>query len=150
MAGTVTTVLPYIDEHSVVVRVDDPGRVWEALGERIGRLWRVPDIPARILRAEPAVRAGEVLHAGSTIPGFAIVRSEPTRELVMEGSHRFSSYSLTFRLVSDGVNTTLSAETRAAFPGASGRIYRGLVIGSRGHLVLVRGFLRAVRDRAQG
>jgi hypothetical protein len=39
----------------------------------------------------------------------------------------------------------LTATTRAAFPGARGRAYRALVIGTRAHVLATRHMLHAVR-----
>jgi hypothetical protein len=150
--------LPRIDEHTVTVRVDDPGRVWSALGDVLGRS-RVPGlgrshIPttgygARLLQVHPGTRSGDPLLAGSTLPGFMVIRAEHGKELALAGHHRFSSYTLIFRLVAGEHDTTLSAETRAAFPGVSGRVYRGLVIGTHGHELVVRALLWAARRRAE-
>jgi hypothetical protein len=150
--------LPRIDEHTITVRVDDPGRVWSALGEVLGRS-RVPGlgrsrIPttgygARLLQVQPGTRSGDPLLAGSTLPGFTVIRAEPGKELALTGHHRFSSYALIFRLTASEHRTTLSAETRAEFPGVSGRVYRGLVIGTRGHVLVVCTLLRATRRRAE-
>ena len=110
-----------------------------ALGDALARS-RVPElgrsrIPttgygARLLRVHPGTRSGDPLLAGSTLPGFTVIRAEPGKELALEGHHRFSSYALIFRLAASEHHTMLSAETRAAFPGVSGRVYRGLVIGT--------------------
>lgn len=155
---TSTEELPRIDEHTITIHVDDPGRVWSALGDVLGRS-RIPGlgrsrIPttgygARLLRVHPGARSGDPLLAGSTLPGFTVVRAEPGKELALVGHHRFSSYTLIFRLVAGELHTKLSAETRAAFPGISGRVYRGLVIGTRGHVLVVRALLRATCRRAK-
>lgn len=143
------TKLPHIDEHAIVIAAGDPGRVWNALGETIERYWRVPNLGVRMLRAEPATRSGNPLITGSTIPGFIVARAEPSKDLALQGRHRFSSYALIFRMATNDGRTTLSAETRAAFPGVSGCVYRGLVIGTRGHVLVVRGLLRSTRRRAE-
>jgi len=155
---TSTEELPHIDEHTTTIRVDDPGPVWSALGDVLGRS-RVPGlgrsrIPttgygARLLRVHPGTRSGDPLLAGSTLPGFTVIRAEPGKELALAGHHRFSSYALIFRLIAGEHRTTLSAETRAEFPGVSGRVYRGLVIGTHGHVLVVRALLRATRRRAE-
>lgn len=141
--------LPRIDEHSTTIHVGDAAQVWSALGSVIERLWRIPRLGTRLLQAEPMMRSGDPLIAGSTLPGFTVVRAEPGKELALQGRHRFSSYALIFRLAKGERQTTLSAETRAAFPGVSGRVYRGLVIGTRGHILIVRALLRATRRRAE-
>jgi hypothetical protein len=66
------------------------------------------------------------------------------------GEHRFSRYALIFRITErEGAPLLISAETRAEFPGRSGRAYRTLVIGSRGHVIATRSILRGIRKRAQ-
>ena len=69
--------------------------------------------------------------------------------LALEGRHRYSRYALTFRIDPDGDGSRLSAETRAEFPGWAGRAYRAGVIGTRGHVVVVRRLLRSVKARAE-
>ena len=142
-------VLSHIDEHASIVNADS-GRVWRALGEVLGRE-RLPGrgVVARLLDAQPATRSGDPLLAGSTLPGFSVVRSEPHSELALEGRHRFASYALIFRLGEADGRTTIRAETRATFAGAGGRIYRALVIGARTHALAVRSMLGGVRVSAE-
>lgn len=88
------------------------------------------------------------LAAGSTLPGFHVEVAEPGLELALAGSHRFSEYALIFRLADASAGRTrLRAETRAAFPGVKGAVYRTLVIGSRGHVLVTRRLLGAVAQR---
>jgi hypothetical protein len=78
-----TEELPRIDEHTTTIRVDDPGLVWNALGDVLARS-RVPGlgrsrIPttgygARLLQVHPGTRSGDPLLAGSTLPGFTVIR----------------------------------------------------------------------------
>jgi hypothetical protein len=92
------------------------------------------------------------LAAGSTVPGFHVAAAEPPRLLALVGGHRFSAYALTFRLDDldlDGGGTRLRAETRAAFPGLAGTAYRGLVIGTRMHVLVVNRILAATRRAAE-
>lgn len=64
--------------------------------------------------------------------------------------HRFSDYALTFRFDElDGEEMRLRAETRATFPGFKGSVYRTLVIGTRGHVLVTNRMLSAVRRRAE-
>jgi len=150
--------LPHIDEHTITIDVADPARVWSALGEVLARS-RVPGLggsripattrAARLIRVHPGSRAGDPLLAGSTLPGFAVVSAEPCRDLVLQGHHRFSRYALIFRLAAGDGRTTLSAQTCAAFPGAGGRAYRALVIGTGGHGLVVRALLRSTRTCAE-
>jgi hypothetical protein len=115
--------LPFIDEHTTTISagVDD---VWTALLDFLdGPFFRT---------------------------GFRVTAVVPGSELVLEGRHPFSIYALTFRLESIGSGQSrLRAESRAAFPGARGRLYRLLVIGSRGHVGAVRHMLRRIRRRSE-
>ena len=87
---------------------------------------------------------------GATLPGFRVTEADPPRTLALEGRHRFAEYSLTFRLAGDGAGgTTVRVETRAHFPGLHGKAYRGLVVGTRAHALVVRRILRALTDRAE-
>ncbi|HEX6687953.1 MAG TPA: hypothetical protein VF085_04725 [Solirubrobacterales bacterium] len=90
------------------------------------------------------------LAAGSSFPGFHVEAAERSRELALAGSHRFSDYALIFRLEqAGGGRIRLRAETRAVFPGATGAVYRTLVIGTRGHVLVTRRLLGAVKRRAE-
>ncbi len=81
--------------------------------------------------------------------GFHVARSDPPRELALEGRHRFSRYRLAFEVEPSGAGTRLKAVTHAAFPGLHGRIYRALVIGSGGHRIVTRRLLRSVARLAE-
>ncbi|MFE9137037.1 hypothetical protein [Streptomyces sp. NPDC007355] len=74
------------------------------------------------------------------------MRVVPGQELALEGRHRFSVYRLVFRIdeLPDG-RSRLRAETRAAFPGAAGRVYRLLVISSGAHAYGMRRMLAGYR-----
>jgi hypothetical protein len=53
-----------------------------------------------------------------------------------------------FELDDDCSGTTrLRAQTYADFPGVRGRIYRALVIGTRGHVLATNHVLRSVKRR---
>jgi hypothetical protein len=83
------------------------------------------------------------------VAGFAVEVALPGAELRLAGRHRFSVYALTFRLDDLGAGRTrLRAESRAAFPGPVGALYRAVVVRSGAHVVLTRRLLRAVRNRA--
>jgi len=143
--------LSRVDEHSTSVEAS-PDATWDALLRVVGgsfastRSERV----ARVLGCEDVAPAGPVpLSSGSVIPGFHVAVAERPHELALLGRHRFSDYALIFRLDDlGGTRTRLRAETRAEFPGLKGRLYRALVIGSRGHVVAVRRLLGATRQRA--
>ena len=144
--------LPFIDEHSTLVAAS-PEVTWAALADvvRGSRAGRIGDAVASGLACVPGEAKGEIPAIGSTIPGFIVTRSVCPAALALMGEHRFSRYALVFtiseRLGEDSVE--LSAQTRALFPGRSGRAYRGLVIGTRGHVVATRAILRSVRRRAE-
>lgn len=144
--------LPHLDEHetSICASVE---QVWPALLESLDRAFCRPGAAsyARLVGAADVAEAGpRPLAEGSTVPGFHVTVAAPPGELVLEGSHRFSTYALVFRLeqVAPG-RTRLRAESRASFPGPHGRLYRALVIGTRGHVLGVRGLLAGVRRRAE-
>jgi hypothetical protein len=104
--------LPFVDEHGIDVDAP-PARVWE-----------------RLIRTAPST-------------GFRVTESKAPAKLVLEGRHPFSRYALVFLIDPlDGGGSRARAQTWARFPGAKGRIYRALVIGSGMHAVLVRRMLR--------
>jgi hypothetical protein len=138
------TPLPYIDDHEVTVEAP-PERVWDALARMlVGARGPVMAAGVHLLGTHPRGFSGP-LAANSTIPGFRVAVCAPFETLALEGSHRFSTYALTFRLVAGGATTTLHAESRAAFPGLHGRLYRALVIRSGAHGVAVHAMLERVR-----
>ena len=142
--------LPFVDEQALVI--DAPReRVWGALLRVApsGFEGRVPAAIARLLGCEPASEGGpRPIDRGSKFPGFEVTRAEEGRRLELAGRHRFSRYELVFTLGDQAGGTRLAAETWAAFPGARGRAYRAAVIGSRGHVVVVRRMLSAVARRS--
>jgi len=144
--------LPYIDEHTTVIAAGTD-EVWRGLGETLDRSFSRPGAVgyARLVGAADRTASGpRPLAEGSTFPGFRVVAAIPGHELVLEGRHRFSSYALIFRLeeVARG-RSRLRAESRAAFPGLAGGLYRRLVVGTGGHVVGVRRLLTAIRRRSE-
>jgi hypothetical protein len=144
--------LPYIDEHSVEIETP-PAATWKALlrvaegsfgSERTGKV-------ARLLGCADTASSGpRPLTEGSAFPGFHVELAKPNSELALRGSHRFSDYALIFRLDESSVGRTwLRAETRAVFPGLKGATYKALVIGTRGHVLVTRRLLNAVKYRAE-
>lgn len=107
--------------------------------------------PARLLACEDiAPSEARPLTQGSAFPGFHVETAEPPSKLGLAGRHRFSTYLLSFRLEEmDGEHTRLIAETRAAFPGLKGSVYRALVIGTRMHVLVTRRLLTATKRRAE-
>jgi hypothetical protein len=144
--------LPYIDEHTIDIEADAIA-VWPALTEVVARSFSGTGstLLARALGcADCAASQTDMLIAGSTMPGFRVIETIPGQRLALAGHHRFSRYSLGFRIREiDHRRVNLSAETRAAFPGLLGTGYRALVIGSGGHVIVVRRLLAAVKRRAQ-
>lgn len=144
--------LPHIDEHATEIAAPTEA-VWGALlrvvegsfgSSRTGRI-------ARLLACADVDSSGpHPPAAGSTFPGFHVELAEPQRELALAGSHRFSRYALIFRLDRVDTNhTRLRAETRADFPHLKGSVYRALVIGTRGHVLVTRRLLNATKQRAE-
>lgn len=144
--------LPYVDEHTTVIAAGTEV-VWRVLGNTLDRSSSRPGAVgyARLVDCADRTASGpRPLAEGSTFPGFRVTTAVPGRELVLEGRHRFSTYALTFRLEELGPDRSrLRAETRAAFPGLTGRLYRRLVIGTGGHGVGVRRLLAGIRRRSE-
>jgi hypothetical protein len=124
------TDLPFVDEHRTRIAQPRP-KVWSALDRYAARSLRLPRPLDRVLGTDPP----EGFERGTVLP--------PER-LDLVGRHRFSTYLLRFELEDDDGATVLRALTYAAFPGVRGRVYRTLVIGSRGHAWSVRRMLGAV------
>lgn len=147
-----TAPLPFLDEHATLIeaKVDE---AWPALIETLDRAISRPlmAIYAQLVGCADGKASGpRPLAEVSTLPGFRVVTAVPGAELALHGSHRFSSYALTFRLERVGSNQArLRAESRAAFPGFAGSIYRLAIIGTGGHGVVVRHLLSTVARRAE-
>ncbi len=87
---------------------------------------------------------------GGESRGFTVAERLAPRRLVLTGSHWFSRYELAFALDETAAERTrITAESRAEFPGIAGRIYRALVIGSGGHVLVVRALLRRIAAAAE-
>ena len=144
--------LPHVDEHALVI---DAGReaTWTALLRVVEGTVSAAGAPrfARILGCADTAAAGpRPLAPGSAVPGFHVAAAEQPAELVLAGSHRFSDYALIFRLeeLEEG-RTRVRAETRAEFPHLKGAVYRGLVIGTRMHVLATRRILAGVKRSAE-
>jgi hypothetical protein len=129
--------LPYIDEHVQALPVGvEPAfaavaAVSRALAER-----QLPRLFVRAWDTRPET-------------GFAVAESVPPERVVLRGSHRFATYELAFLIDRGPQGSIVRARTSAVFPGLPGRLYRGLVIGSRGHVLAVRAMLRTIARLAQ-
>ena len=136
----------YRDVHATTI-IAPPEVVWRALLDTVEVLgmppWYVSLIGCRDTRAE----SPRPLAAGSVVPGFRVATANPPDQLVLDGVHRFSVYTLTFRLVPDGAGTRLEAHTDATFPSLLGAIYRLLVIDSRFHKSATRRIVTRGRRR---
>jgi hypothetical protein len=147
-----TESLPYVDEHAVEVGVGTEA-TWEALLRVVEASFSSSAVPpfARLLGcAESAASGPRPLAAGSALPGFRVATAAAPTELALVGRHRFSRYALTFRLDElEGGRTRLRAETRAEFPGVKGAVYKGLVIGTRIHVLVTRRLLAGAKRNAE-
>jgi hypothetical protein len=142
--------LPFVDEHFIEIAAT-PDQVWDALIRVVGGMGGRSRAPlSRALGCAHTAAEGEPGEIGSTIPGFVVTRSVRPAVLALMGRHRFSAYALVFSIMEKPSGLVLlGAQTRAEFPGRRGRAYRGLVIGTRGHVVATMGILRSVRKRAE-
>lgn len=132
--AAVTDDLPYIDEHTV--RVNAPRKVvWSGLRRYLDSLLRGAERNPLVALLGPQPRAG-----------FAVADAVEQQRLSLAGRHRFSRYRLVFELsdAPDG-GTCVHALSYAKFPGMHGRVYRGLVIGTRLHVVATNHMLRGIR-----
>jgi hypothetical protein len=143
--------LPHVDEHGVTI-VADVNDVWPRLIDAVDRVFSGPVQTGitRFLGCADCTTSEGALAVGSTRPGFRVAAAVRGSELALEGRHRFSRYALIFRLERlDSGESRLRAETRAAFPGLAGSIYRLLIIGTGGHVIVVRGVLSVVKHRSE-
>ncbi|GAB3168392.1 hypothetical protein GCM10027059_30980 [Myceligenerans halotolerans] len=123
-----------------------PDAVWRAVLDQVevlGPAWYVRMIGCRDTRA----LGPRPLAAGSVVPGFRVTTADPPDRLALDGVHRFSAYTLTFRLAPDGAGTRLEAHTDATFPGVLGALYRLLVIDSRFHKLATRSIVARIQRR---
>jgi hypothetical protein len=86
----------------------------------------------RLLRLEPS-------------SGFRIADEVEGKRVALTGRHRFARYRLEFELGPESAgHTRLSVLSYAEFPGALGRLYRTLLMGTGGHVLAVRHMIRAI------
>ncbi|WP_371669043.1 hypothetical protein OG985_16100 [Streptomyces sp. NBC_00289] len=144
--------LPRVDEHTTVVAAGADA-VWRAVSDTLDASFAGRNATAygRLVGCADRTSSGpRPLTEGSTLPGFRVTAAVPGRTLTLEGSHRFSTYALIFRIEETAPGRhRLRAETRAAFPGPAGAVYRVLAIGTGLHAAGVRRLLAGVRRRAE-
>ena len=134
---------PFNDEHRLLIAAD-VATVWRTLTTYLARPQRGAEPFAYLLGAQPRRASRGPVAEGATLPGFRVAEAVPGRLLRLVGHHRFSRYELSYTLAPENAGTMLGAITHAEFPGLRGTLYRGLVIGSGAHRVLVRRQLRTV------
>ncbi|MDT9701082.1 hypothetical protein [Streptomyces sp. P17] len=144
-----TAALPYVDEHTTIV-VADADALWRGLSEALDTAFGGGHYARLVGCADVSAAGPRPLAEGSTLPGFRVAAADKGHELVLTGSHRYSVYSLTFRIEEAGPGRyLLKAETRAAFPGLTGRLYRRLAIGTGGHALGMKRLLASIRVCAE-
>lgn len=143
--------LPVVDRHGFRTTAE-PEQVWAALaptlmaslGKRHARTY------ARLVGCrDRRLSRPFLMQGGDTLVGFRVAAARAPEELVLEGEHRFARYALVFRIGGREGITSVSAETRAAFPEVRGFVYRLLVVGSGIHAQVVRQILKGLRRRAE-
>ncbi|MBW8487751.1 hypothetical protein [Actinomadura parmotrematis] len=143
---------PWLDEHTSVVEAD-PEPLWHAVVQVFDRSFSrwVAARYVRLIGGDPPARTGPWPPSeGSAVPGFRVAAAVPGRELRLAGRHRFSDYTLTFRIEPlEAGRSRLRAESRAAFPGVAGRGYRTLVVATGLHVLGMRRLLTAIRTQAE-
>lgn len=144
--------LPWVDEPAVYIGAELQ-TTWSALTEVLRKSFSRDGraIGAALLGCEHVRPTGPIFpQERSVVPGFLVATSRPPLTLGLVGRHRLSAYSLTFRLDEGAPGTTdLRAETRAAFPGFTGRVYRAAVIDSGAHRRLVISLLHSIKTQAE-
>jgi len=139
--------LPFIDEFDALVDAS-ASDVFRAVTRRIGRSFE-----GRAARVFTSFLGCAHRGASYTVPpvagqetnGFRVAEVTEPGRLVLEGRHRFASYRLSFLVEPLGEKRAiLRARTDGLFPGWRGRIYRGLVIGTGTHEILVKRMLASI------
>jgi hypothetical protein len=153
-----TRELPFIDSHSLAVKAP-PEQVWDETAQ-VTRRWVEQFLPrsggatgplfARLLGCSEVDAPRPGPGVPEAIVGFRVARAEWPSLIALEGEHRFSRYALIFEIgPAEGSFCIVKAETRAAFPGRAGRIYRSAVIGTGGHVFVVRRLLSSIKHQAE-
>jgi hypothetical protein len=142
--------LPRIDEHAVLVAAT-PEAVWNAALQTLhGASAGSTPLVARLLGCDPPSSGGwERPGVGSAVPGFEVVAADRPRLLAVAGSHRFSRYGIVLRIEPADGAVRCRAESRAAFLGVAGRLYRLAVVSTGGHAAAVSHLLARIRRAAE-
>ena len=150
MNEELTTSLPRIDTHGFRTAAS-PDRVRAALAATLLRSFgsRRARLLARLLGcADRAPSRPFRLEPGARVAGFRVV-SVDDEAVALAGRHRFARYAVIFSIGESLGGTAVNAETRAAFPGTLGRIYRAAVIGTGAHVAAMKRILRHLKRRSE-
>jgi hypothetical protein len=142
--------LPRVDTHGFRTAAS-PETVMATLGAilLVGFGSRRARLLARLLRCQNrAPTRPFVLESGAELAGFQVVAADP-EEVVLAGQHRFSRYALVFRAGRMAEGTSVSAETKAVFPGVLGKLYRVFVISSGAHDRVMRRLMGKLKGRVE-
>jgi len=143
--------LPAIDEHSIEVAAPAEATfaalfptLESALGSRFAQSY------CERMDAVEKEAHGDLHHPGGTLPGFTVTRAIAPVMLALAGKHRFAQYAVVFKIdLLPGQRSRVRLETRAQFTGRKGSFYKIGVIGTRGHVLVVRRMLRSIKRRAE-
>lgn len=144
--------LPLVDELTREI-IATPEAVWPAVWRalRVRRPGWLLQAFAWLWRAEPRwVRDEPTPRPGAALVGFGVVDAVAPERLVLDGRHRFARYRMALLIESTAPDRCrVRLQTYAVFPGRAGAVYRRVVIGSGGHVVIVGRLLERIRRLAE-
>ena len=129
----------YVDEHRRRLPVV-PEQAYAAVRSYAARLAGPPGRVARVVTA---------LLGADSPSGFEITAEDPPHQVTLAGADRFSRYEMDLRVEPAEGGAVVTVATWADFPGPTGRAFRTVVVGSRGHALAVRMMLRSIARRAR-